>query len=210
MASPEREVRLSRQEERVLALATEGLTDKEIAQSLGIALDTVRTYWQRIREKRGGRTRAEITAGAVRDTAQAEIDERRSANAQLHAEVMRRRESETRFRAIAEALPVGVIVFADGGACVYVNPAFEAMTGCTLGTVLGMDWQNAIFLEDRELALQSWTALFAQEQPFDGVCRWVHLDGRVLPLRVRARVLADGDKRYGFLGVLDEVATATA
>lgn len=53
---------LSRQEERVLLLSMSGKGDKEIAREMGVALDTVRTYWQRMRSKVGGQTRAELVS----------------------------------------------------------------------------------------------------------------------------------------------------
>jgi len=51
---------LSSREREVLTLATEGRIDKTIAAELNISLGTVRVYWKRLREKLGGKTRAEI------------------------------------------------------------------------------------------------------------------------------------------------------
>lgn len=78
---------LSPQEEKVLTYSVEGLSDKEIANRLGISLDTVRTYWQRIRSKIGSGTRAEIVARLNRD-----------ANADLVDEVSRNRDIERQLR----------------------------------------------------------------------------------------------------------------
>lgn len=78
---------LSSQEGKVLAYSVEGLSDKDIAIQLGISLDTVRTYWQRIRSKIGAGTRAEIVARLNRDF-----------NADLVDEVSRNREIERRLR----------------------------------------------------------------------------------------------------------------
>lgn len=51
---------LSQREQDILALTMTGLADKEIAANLGISIHTVRTYWDRIREKIGKSTRAEV------------------------------------------------------------------------------------------------------------------------------------------------------
>ncbi len=48
---------LSGRESQVALLAADGLTDKEIAKRLDLQLATIRTYWDRIREKLGTRNR---------------------------------------------------------------------------------------------------------------------------------------------------------
>jgi PAS domain S-box-containing protein len=44
---------LSGRENQVVLLAADGLTDKEVAKHLDLQLATIRTYWERIREKLG-------------------------------------------------------------------------------------------------------------------------------------------------------------
>jgi DNA-binding CsgD family transcriptional regulator len=53
---------LSDRERQVLAMAAEGLLDKEIAPRLGISLNTLRTYWSRIRSKIGEAPRTALAA----------------------------------------------------------------------------------------------------------------------------------------------------
>ena len=53
---------LSKQERQILALAGEGLTDKEISARLGIAFRTVRSYWDRIFWKLDARSRTHAYA----------------------------------------------------------------------------------------------------------------------------------------------------
>ncbi len=57
---------LSEREREVLALAAEGLTDKEIAVRLGIGVKTIRTYWDRMRQKLGAASRTQVLAEAHR------------------------------------------------------------------------------------------------------------------------------------------------
>lgn len=40
--------RITRRQAQMLELAAEGLTDKEIAARLGLAVPTIRSYWQRL------------------------------------------------------------------------------------------------------------------------------------------------------------------
>jgi DNA-binding CsgD family transcriptional regulator len=56
---------LSERESEIIALACEGLTDKEICRKLAISMTTVRTYWSRVRDKLGAANRAQIIAKVV-------------------------------------------------------------------------------------------------------------------------------------------------
>jgi PAS domain-containing protein len=71
-----------------------GLSDKEIARELGLALDTVRTYWQRIRVKVGGGTRAEIITLMARADVKRQMDEQFSENQRLTDQIELRKKSE--------------------------------------------------------------------------------------------------------------------
>jgi len=55
-------VRLSPREFLLVSLAAGGLTDKEIAIRIPISLPTVKTYWQRVRQKFGAANRAQCVA----------------------------------------------------------------------------------------------------------------------------------------------------
>jgi DNA-binding NarL/FixJ family response regulator len=48
---------LSDRERQVIAFAAHGLSDKEIAKRCKVTVSTIRTYWDRIREKSGAVTR---------------------------------------------------------------------------------------------------------------------------------------------------------
>ena len=59
---PERFALLSAREGQILGMAALGLVDKQISQDLGLSLNTLRTYWTRIRTKVGDFPRAGLTA----------------------------------------------------------------------------------------------------------------------------------------------------
>lgn len=106
MPEPEKGA-LSVREEQVLLHATQGLTDKEIANQLGISTATVLTYWMRIRNKLGGSNRAELVASSVRKDAEGEIQVKQTENQLLLGEILRRmqaedavRDSEERYRSL--------------------------------------------------------------------------------------------------------------
>ena len=53
---------LSARQQEILRLAADGLTDKEIAKRLSIALETVRTHWKRLRDRFDTSSRTQIVA----------------------------------------------------------------------------------------------------------------------------------------------------
>jgi DNA-binding CsgD family transcriptional regulator len=60
-------------QEQILMLASEGLTDKEIAAKLRLSPETVGTYWRRILSKYAAASRTEVVAKVVRLQAEAEV-----------------------------------------------------------------------------------------------------------------------------------------
>jgi len=64
---PERHLVISVREREVLRLLAEGLVHKQVADQLGISLDTVRTYVRRIYEKLQVRTVAQAVSRAIRE-----------------------------------------------------------------------------------------------------------------------------------------------
>lgn len=149
---PSQEVKpaLSAREEQVLLLATQGLTDKEIANKLGISTATVLTYWMRIRSKVGGSNRAELVAHSVRKDAQDEIQLKQTENTQLLSEILRRmhaeeavRQSEEKYRTLFNGLSDWILVYhLDGknkpGKFIEVNDRALEQLGYTREEMLGM------------------------------------------------------------------------
>ncbi|CAN5320197.1 hypothetical protein BH09ACT8_BH09ACT8_52890 [soil metagenome] len=64
----ERRIELSRRELEVLELMADGATNREIAEMLVIAEDTVKTHVQRILRKYGATSRTQLIALALRDS----------------------------------------------------------------------------------------------------------------------------------------------
>ncbi|MEA2554649.1 MAG: hypothetical protein QOJ65_2825 [Fimbriimonadaceae bacterium] len=60
--------KLSDREREILFLAADGCTDKEIASTLGVAIGTVGTYWERLRTKLQAANRSEAIAKALAES----------------------------------------------------------------------------------------------------------------------------------------------
>ncbi|EAS51559.1 putative PAS sensor histidine kinase/response regulator [Aurantimonas manganoxydans SI85-9A1] len=100
------------------------------------------------------------------------------------------RESETRFRTFAEALPLVLFTTDADGRYDYTNPFLQAFTGMSAEALAGFGWSEALHPDDRARALAVWDERRAAEEPFeieyrlrrdDGVYRWFL--GRCVPAR---------------------------
>lgn len=101
--------------------------------------------------------------------------ERRRAEASL-------RESEARFRNMADHTPMMMWVTEPSGSCNYLNPAWYNFTGQTEEQGLGFGWLDAVYPNDRAAAGEAFRASNAARRAFrveyrlrraDGVYRWV-------------------------------------
>lgn len=127
---------LTKREEEILILAGEGLTDKEIAQRLGIKRETVVTYWGRIRLKFGATSRAKLVSMYVVGEQEEELEESREQNRNLRSEVNRRRiteaalrESEEQLRNLFESCTDGFIIADEMGTVLRLNGAAAELLG---------------------------------------------------------------------------------
>jgi PAS domain S-box-containing protein len=122
-------------------------------------------------------TRAILMADLERKNAdlEKEIAERKRGEASL-------RESEERFRVIADSSPVMIWMTDQDGRCVYVSRPWLDFTGRTLREELGEGWADALHPEDRDRGLDLIRAAIQERTPFkvelrmrrwDGEYRWI-------------------------------------
>ena len=107
-----------------------------------------------------------------------------------HAHEQALRDSESRFRQLAESLPQLVWTCGPDGHCDYMSQQWVDFTGRPVGEQLGFGWADQVHPDDRESMLQAWRASLATGTPFrtefrirrhDNVYRW--FDTRAVPLR---------------------------
>ena len=123
-----------------------------------------------------GRARASFVA--------VDLTERRKGEASL-------RDSEARFRALAEAAPQLIWSATPTGWCDYLNPHWIEYTGVPVDRHYGLGWQEAIHPDDRARAAAAWTASVAEEHGYDIDYRLRGADGAYRWFRARSRAQRD-------------------
>ena len=108
------------------------------------------------------------------------------------------RESEERFRALADSAPV-LVWMQDASGCLFVNRAYLDFLGLDNQAVIrGFDWEQYIHPEDREAYVAAYLDCLARQAPFEAECRFRRHDGEYRWVQSVAvpRITAEGE----FLG----------
>ena len=92
------------------------------------------------------------------------------------------RESEDRFRRLADALPVAIWMSDEGGGCTYFNRGWLELTGRPIEEEYGDGWLEGVHIADRTGCLDTYLRAFHVREPFsfeyrlrrhDGQYRWI-------------------------------------
>ncbi len=132
---------------------------------------------------------------------------RREFTARLFAAVRRAEfEGERRpFRALVEALPLGVFVTNREAECEFTNPAYERITGLSLVEAKGAGWVQAFHPDDRDRLFDDWTVAALDNRPYEGVVRLLRPSGELAWVRIRTGLVRDGGRTLGHVGVLEDI-----
>ena len=123
----------------------------------------------------------------------------------LNSETLR--DSEQRFRALAQQLPVGVFMADLEGGCRYVNDRWCQMTGLTAEQALGSPWMQAVHPDERDQVMKAWRQVIEESGELVVDHRFRSPSGRTAWLNTRAVPLRDRAGRTAYyLGTNTDIA----
>lgn len=101
------------------------------------------------------------------------------------------KESEERFRMMAETVPDSLFITRADGYSEYVNEEYCKITGLKPGTTDGNGWADAVHPDDRERIMRAWMTAVETEEPYEERLRIVNLQtglarwylARAMPMR---------------------------
>lgn len=128
-----------------------------------------------------------------------EITERKAAEAVL-------RDSEERFRLLANKAPVGIFRSARNGNSLYVNDAWCVMAGIKPEAARGRGWLRAIHPEDRPALAKSWGKAIKHPGPSSAEFRFLRPDGSIVWAEGQAVPVRDARGRLAnFVGTVRDI-----
>ncbi len=163
---------------------------------------------------RGGQLRAFLYAhdSRIREWTDEECDLLQEVAARTWAEIERTRaeavvrESEERFRAIADTAPVLIWVTAEDRSRAFVNQAYVAFSGGTYEEARLLDWREILHPDDHDRIVEGSLAGEATGQPFSLEGRYRRHDGEYRWLKSFSRPrFGPGGQIIGFVGVAFDV-----
>lgn len=146
---------------------------------------------------------------APMDTAKIDYEHLRAVSAKLYDKTNSLSDTETRFRLMAEASPVGIVFGDRDGTATYVNARLSEITGRPAAELLGLGWLCGADDEHRDDVLD--TARGIGRSDVQHRCRGpIAGPGEQTPRWLNVRVQAVNDEdggRAGFIATIDDVTT---
>ncbi len=118
------------------------------------------------------------------------------------------RESEARFRLLAESAPVMLWMGDESGACLYLNRLLRDFWGVP-EDLAGFTWAQTLLPDDAPDLFETFGAAMALQQAFEAEARYRRADGEIRTLFTRAEPRHDAEGRFiGMIGVNVDVTEA--
>jgi len=89
------------------------------------------------------------------------------------------KESELRFRILAESSPVGIFTTNAKGSTTYVNPRWSEISKLSFEEAMGDGWLNSIHPDDKENLILGWKQSTREHKESNAEYRYIHPDGSI-------------------------------
>jgi PAS domain S-box-containing protein len=109
------------------------------------------------------------------------------------------RESEARFRRMADSVPVMISLTGPDKGCTYFNHSWLEFTGRSMEQELGFGWAENLHPDDRDRYLEIYHIAFDARQPYETEYRLCRHDGEYRWIVDRAIPLFEGDYFAGYI-----------
>ena len=121
------------------------------------------------------------------------------------------RQSERRFRLLAQELPVGIFQAGPDGQLAFVNPAYCTVTGLTEAEAFGADAGKQLHPDDREWVTREWWAAIDAGRSFTAEYRYQLPSGKPVWVRSFATPVRDeAGTVSGYVGALVDITEPRA
>lgn len=119
--------------------------------------------------------------------------------------------SESRFRTLSDASPLGIFATDAEGAFTYVNQRWLHIFGINEVDSVGDGWERALIPEIRTQIVDEWQLLVKLRQEFDREFTVRHADGKNLTVRIMSRpVITDEKTLIGHVGTVEDISEKKA
>jgi len=157
-----------------------------------------------LRDELLARVRTHLELGQLRAHLEEQVSQRTK---ELRATIARLRESEGRFRNMADTAPVMIWVSGPNKLCTFFNQGWLTFTGSTMEQALGYGWTAKVHPDDLDACFSQYSEAFDARQNLQTECRLLRADGEY------RWVLATGTPRFelsgAFVGYIGSVIDIT-
>jgi two-component system cell cycle sensor histidine kinase/response regulator CckA len=114
-------------------------------------------------------------------------------------------ESESRFRLLCEAAPLGVFLADTEGNCLFTNQYLQTVSGFSLEEALGDGFIKFIHPEDKERVITDWIAAINVQGEYNGQYRLARPDGTVRWVNTRTAPFLMNGVLVGNVGTIEDI-----
>ena len=117
--------------------------------------------------------------------------------------------SETEFRAMSDASPLGILMSDPKGNCIYTNAAYQRISGQTFAETLGINWSRAIHPSDRQRTLLAWGNTVRTQVPFVEDVRFVNKSNGLIWTSLNTAIIPAKNNRHriqGYVQIVENIS----